>query len=262
MVIRQAIRANYLSIMGSFLKPRNGVHILNSHYISPTSTDPEIFETQLKQLSKNVTFINIEEAVELIVKNKSIKKPLVAFTYDDGFKECYQSIAPVLENFHTNAAFFINPNFIDGDEAYKKKFLKRILTKDKEPLNWDEVTKLSEKGHIIGAHTMDHLNLGDTSLNTSELEYQIVNCKKIIEQKIKNKCSMFAFPFGQKQHLNSEALKISKENFEYIFSGTDYKNYFSFNGEVINRRHCEPFWPITHVNYFLSCEKNYNLRGE
>ena len=258
MVIRNKLRDNYLYLVGTFLSPKNGVHILNGHYISPDSDNPQIFEDQMSKLSKKVSFVYIQEAIELIEKQQQVKSPIVAFTYDDGFKECLYSIAPVLEAYNTNAAFFINPNFIDGDVNYKKDFLKRINVKNKEPLNWGEVIALSNKGHVIGAHTMDHLDLGNESLTIEELKAQIVDCKKLIENKIKANCSIFAFPFGQKQNLSIKALQIAKEHYKYIFSSTDYKKYFSFNNDVINRRHCEPFWPVSHLNYFLNCEKTFN----
>jgi hypothetical protein len=46
-------------------------------------------------------------------------------------------------------------------------------------------------------------------------------------------------------------LKIAKQHHRYIFSQDDYKHYFSFNGQVINRRHFEGDWKYRHVLYFL-----------
>ena len=44
---------------------------------------------------------------------------------------------------------------------------------------------------------------------------------------------------------------------QYVFAQSVYKKYFSFDGKVINRRHFEPFWPISHMYYFLGCNKKY-----
>lgn len=35
-----------------------------------------------------------------------LTRPAVAFTFDDGFDDCYHEIAPVLDEFNVNAAFY------------------------------------------------------------------------------------------------------------------------------------------------------------
>ncbi|MBT8260391.1 MAG: polysaccharide deacetylase family protein [Bacteroidia bacterium] len=254
--MRAFLRNTYLDIFGLISKPKKGIHIINSHYISEKKSNSDVFFHQLEAISNHVTFIGIEEAVSLVENKKEVNQPLVTFTYDDGFEECYTHINPVLKQFGISAGFFINPGFIDGDEKYNQKFLKRINTKNKSPMTWNQVNALINDGHVIGSHTMDHLDLG-TNLSQEQLEYQLGYCKKYIEEKTNNNCNMFAFPFGQMQHFNEEALEVSKKYYEHIFSGTDYKNYHSFNSFVINRRHCEPNWPVSHFKYFLNVDKKY-----
>ena len=94
----------------------------------------------------------MEEATSLILNHESVDEPLVAFTFDDGFMECHSMIAPVLEQFGVNAAFFINPNFANGDDVYIQNFTNNIvLTPGKTPMRWKEIRDLHERGHIIGA---------------------------------------------------------------------------------------------------------------
>lgn len=57
------------------------------------------------------------------------------------------------------------------------------------------------------------------------------------------------------EHANQSSIDIACKYYKYVFSQSDYKHYFSFGGRVINRRHFEPFWPVKHVSYFLSCHK-------
>ncbi len=254
--MRAILRNKYLDFFGAISSPKNGVHVINSHYIADNNTNADVFFKQLEAISNQVTFIGIEEAVSLIQKKEKPNQPLVTFTYDDGFEECYTKINPVLKAFNISAAFFINPNFIDGDENYNKQFLDRTKTENKKPMTWQQINNLINDGHIIGSHTMDHLDLG-TNLTQDQLEYQLGYSKKYIEEKTSNKCNMFAFPYGQEQHLKREALEVAKKYYQYIFSGTDYKNYYSFNKAVINRRHCEPNWPISHFKYFLNINKKY-----
>lgn len=255
--IRNFLRSGLLDILGYFSHPANGIHILNGHMINRTTAnteDQQRFYDLLNELKHSVNFICIDEAVNLIVHGHDVEHPLIAFTFDDGFMDCFTAIAPVLESFHVNGAFFINPNFVDGDDAYIRHFTESVvLTPGKRPMRWTEIKDLSKRGHIIGAHTMDHYMVNTD--NTDELEYQICTCRKTLEEKLNTECDYFAFPYGRLEHANLQAINIACKYYKYVFSQSDYRHYFSFDGRVINRRHFEPFWPISHVKYFLSCYK-------
>jgi peptidoglycan/xylan/chitin deacetylase (PgdA/CDA1 family) len=252
---RTILRHGVLDVLGTFSKPAPGIHILNGHRIE-NEAEPETFRQLLKNLSKYVTFIRIEDAVKMIVNRQVVDKPLVAFTFDDGFMDCYNIFAPVLEEFNTNAMFFVNPNYVDGDDNYIRNFDDSIvMTSDKRPMRWEQLKELAARGHIIAAHTMDHYMINTEDL--SVLKYQIENCKKIIESHTGIPCDYFAFPYGKLTQVNQLSIDIACNKYKYVFSQSDYKNYFSFEGRVINRRHFEPFWPLKHVFYFLSCNKSY-----
>ena len=251
--IRSCIRNIILNILGTFSKPQPGIHILNGHRILD-ETEPETFRSLLKELSKYVKFIRFEEAVKLITTQQQPLEPLVAFTFDDGFSECYDCFAPIIEEYGVNACFFINPNYVEGDQKYIDNFNEHIvMTHHKQPMKWNQIKELSNRGFIIGAHTMDHYMINDD--NEEILRYQINTCKGIIEEKLGKPCQYFAFPYGKLTEANELSINIACETYEYVFSQSDYKHYFSFSGKVINRRHFEPFWPIQHLKYFLSARK-------
>lgn len=252
---RSGVRNLVLNTLGTFKKPKPGIHILNGHRIQKEA-EPQTFRDLLKALSEKVEFVRFEKAVSMIVNQEKPSKPFVAFSFDDGFIECYDIFAPVLEEFDTNAIFFINPNYVEGNEAYINHFNEDIvLTHDRVPMRWQHLRELSQRGFLIGAHTMDHYMINNGSTET--LTYQIVTCKKIIEENTGKACEYFAFPYGKLSEANQEAIDIACHTYKYVFSQSDYRNYFSFDGKVINRRHFEPFWPAKHLNYFLGCNKKY-----
>jgi peptidoglycan/xylan/chitin deacetylase (PgdA/CDA1 family) len=254
--IRGGLRGIILDILGDFSKPLPGVHILNGHRLENKEESLDVFRKQLKELSSFVEFINIEEAVKIISEKKNPDKPLVAFTFDDGFMDCYTHFAPVLEEFGVNAIFFVNPNFVEGDDNYILDFTSNVvMTKEKKPMRWNQLIDLQSRGHIIGAHTMDHYMIKTN--NPKILEFQIVECKKKIEEHLNVPCDYFAFPYGRLEHACRTSIDVACENYKYVFSQSDYKHYYSFDGKVINRRHFEPFWPVNHVKYFLNCKKEY-----
>src|SRR6185312_3694227 len=149
--LRKNIRKIYLDILGRLSSPKDGIHILNGHFIAQHSENSATFFNLLVKLSDSVTFINIQEAAELILNQKiPQKEKLVAFTFDDGFQECYTKIKPSLDHFGIKAAFFINPNFIDGDNAYIDNFLKNVvfLNGYKKPMDWIQINTLKNEGHV------------------------------------------------------------------------------------------------------------------
>lgn len=254
--VRQAARYIFLSVAGSFARPSNGVHILNGHMAHPVRPDALQFDRMLSALERQVRFVRIEEAVALIVSRAEPDEPLVAFTFDDGFAECRDVIALVLEKHGTNAAFFINPNFVEGDGDYIRRFTEEVVkSPGKSPMRWQEVLELQNRGHIIGAHTLDHAltAIGDEDA----LRHQIVDCRAVIEAHTGVPCEYFAWPFGRLEHTNEAAVRMACATYRHVFSQSDHRHYLSFGGRVINRRHFEPFWPVSHVRYFLSCRKSY-----
>lgn len=121
-------------------------------------------------------------------------------------------------------------------------------------MTWNQIKDLQKRGYLFGAHTMDHYCINDN--NIKELQHQIGDCKKVMEEKLGKPCEYFAFPYGRLEHANSNSIDIACKYYKYVFSQSDHKHFFSFGGKVINRRHFEPFWPVKHVFYFLSCKRS------
>ena len=259
--IRSFLRYLALSLMGSFKRPSSYVHILNGHMIDwhhDNEMDGSRFGSQLEQLHKYCDFVNIEDAVQMIVNHEQVNRPTIAFTFDDGWRDCYTQIAPQLEKYGVNAMFFINPNFAEAadnkDEAYIENFtVNTTKSPGKLPMTWAQMKDLQKRGFLFGAHTLDHYCINDDNLE--ELEHQIGGCKNVIEEKLGVPCDYFAFPYGRLEHANPKSIDIACKYYKYVFSQSDHTHFFSFGGKVINRRHFEPFWPISHVCYFLSCKR-------
>jgi peptidoglycan/xylan/chitin deacetylase (PgdA/CDA1 family) len=256
------LRHHYLNFFGRRRSIKPGIHILNSHFVTPFihdyKIDNKIFDEFLNYLSKKTIFISLETATKKIsVLDQNNDTPFISFTFDDGFEECYTVIAPLLEKYNTRGAFFINANYIDSNLDYQDRFNNRVKTKTKKPMSWNQVIDLHKRGHLIGSHGLDHINFA--SLSIDEIEIQLKKNKEILEEKLDYNCDYFAWTYGQLKHFSRDALDITEKYHSFIYSGTNYKNYFSYNGRVLNRRHQEAFWPLTHIKYFLSFSKIHNI---
>ncbi len=259
--IRYVIRDYTLNILGTFSRPSSYVHILNGHMVDwnhDNEQDGERFAKQLSALHKYCDFVNIEDAVRMIVDREKVTRPTVAFTFDDGWRDCYTQIAIQLERYGVNAMFFINPHFADAadnnDVAYIENFtVNTTKSPGKHPMTWSQIKELQRRGFLFGAHTLDHFCINDD--NVEELERQIGDCRAEIEEKLGVDCDYFAFPYGKLEHANPKSIEIACRYYKYVFSQSDHKHFFSYGGRVINRRHFEPFWPVAHVKYFLSVKR-------
>ena len=258
--MRAFLRSAFLDVLGSIRSPKNGIHILNGHYLSRSvHDDPKVFERLLGGLRAFSEFIRIEDAVHLVASGECEKfnGVGVAFTFDDGFLDCYTALAPALNKYDTNACFFVNPGFVDGDSLYRDNFTDNVvLTSMKLPMTWAQIKELHGSGFIIGNHTMDHrrLNSGDSEC----LFQQIVGGRDVIAKKINGVVDYFAWPYGQAEDINEAALEIACDSHRYVFSGCGYRDYCSSNGKVLNRRHFEADWKLSHMRYFLSFKRNFS----
>jgi peptidoglycan/xylan/chitin deacetylase (PgdA/CDA1 family) len=254
--IRSYFREIFLNVVGLLSKPSQGIHILNSHFTSRLNPNYERYCEFLHVLSSECDLVQIEIAIDLIKRQITTSDCLVSLTYDDGFEECHSIIAPALEEFKTNAAFFINGNFLNGDLAFRENFTNNVIkTPGKSPMTWIQIKELHDHGHIIGSHTLDHINMN--SKDSEFIERQLSENKQLIENCTGHSCEYFAFPFGKFMHINNETLYMAEKYHKYIFSSTNNRNYYSFGGRVINRRHIESEWPLSHIKYFLSTRKTY-----
>ena len=254
-MFRKYLRNSFLSTIGRLKGVSEGIHILNGHYISRSKPLEETFLQLLKKINNHSDLVNFEDAIEAIENKDFVGNKLVAFSFDDGFKECYTMIAPSLQKFNVNAAFFINPGFVNGNLSYIENFCKNIVHVKKEPMSWLQIKELYNNGYVIGNHTYDHLRLSEVPSN---LHYkQIVDSKLVIEQNIGGKCDYFAWPYGKESDINTEALDLAMANHKYLFAAQGAEEY-NFLGmkNVLNRRHIEGDWPISHVRYFLSRRKS------
>lgn len=74
------------------------------------------FEADLDCLSKHFQWVSWSEFKDFVSGNFKPKKKIALLTFDDGFREFYDTVIPILERKGIYACNFINPAFIDNHE--------------------------------------------------------------------------------------------------------------------------------------------------
>lgn len=100
------------------------------------------FENDLKFLQENFRLVSLEE----ILTGVSFAKPSAHLTFDDGLKECYEIIHPILQKQNIPATFFVNPAFVNNKDIshrYKISYLISYLERE-DNRELDVVKKILE----------------------------------------------------------------------------------------------------------------------
>ena len=120
--------------------------------------------------------------------------------------------------FNRNKAFYFLAKEMEDVDHYKKsRMLDIVNSLSKKKRNFSYL--LNEKFtnyHKIGYHTINHYNLSKLSYDNQKIEIELG--KKELESIINQQVKIFAYPFGNRYHYNTDTLEIVKRNFNFAFS--------------------------------------------
>jgi len=228
--------------------PRSVVRFLYGHSMAPG--DSARFRRTLRMLRDAFEFVSFGAAVTLLRDPSPPPGRYLAFSFDDGYVDNHELVAPLLMEAKATACFFVTTGFIGCDEKYREHFLRSVVRQPptRRPMTWRMVEELVEAGFEVGAHTVDHPNLADLPLHEAEL--QVRESADELERRLGRRCRWFAWPFGTAAHFPEALIAKATRRFDGIFSAIRSRRQFAYAGSVINRDHFEPSWPMSHVRYF------------
>jgi len=185
-------------------------HRINPWYENDALTvNPEEFKRQINYfISKKFEFKNLEQYISFPKKNKKI-----VITFDDGFADNFLFAYEILKNLNIPFIIFLTVKFIGTEKLFPRY-------KDKEKdrfLNWNEVIEMFKNGVEFGSHSLTHPDL--TKLEKEKIEKEIIDSKKIIEDKTGKEVKFFCYPYG---FYNKEVIEIVEKA--------------GYKGAVVNRK--------------------------
>jgi peptidoglycan/xylan/chitin deacetylase (PgdA/CDA1 family) len=176
------------------------ISILTYHSIdtsgSVVSVSPHDFQTQMACLAdRGYRGIALRNAVNHRMLHGDWPKKAVVLTFDDGFKNFYDTAMPVLLHHGFTATVFIVSGFMGRHNEWgpAPAGLGR-----REILTWEQATELAAGGIEIGSHTRTHRDL--TRLSPQDIELEIVGSINEIQSRVTVPVESFAYPFGKISH--------------------------------------------------------------
>ncbi|MEX6519012.1 polysaccharide deacetylase family protein [Fusobacterium animalis] len=163
----------------------------------------DMFKKHLQYLKdKNYTVITFKDLDKIGWRNRFEKgKKCIILTFDDGYKDNYDLAFPILKEFNFKATIFLM-----GSLTYNEWDVKAGGERKFSLMSVEMIKEMQDYGIEFGAHTFNHPKLN--TLSNEEIEHQIVDVKKPLEEKIGKEIITFAYPYGI---LNDYAKKMAKK---------------------------------------------------
>jgi peptidoglycan/xylan/chitin deacetylase (PgdA/CDA1 family) len=186
---------------------QNLPHILNYDY-----RDTAQFEKELDFYLKYFKPVSLSE----LIAGKNFNKNIFHLSFDDGLKECAETIAPLLLKKGIPATFFVNPGFVDNQRLFHKYKASLILGRLKESPDL-KAEKILREQNLQGEQILKATILQDKILDKAAVllginfEDFLAKQKPYLSTEQILKLKEQGFSIGAHSHNHPEFWKISEE---------------------------------------------------
>lgn len=235
------------------------------------------FENDLDYLCKHYQPISIQELYDISYNRVKMNKPSFHLTFDDGLKELYTEIAPILERKGIPATFFINTEFVDNKALfyrYKVSLLIEKISKEdvsriklskyfginennlKElknrllSFNYSDIPEIDRMATLLGLDFAEYLDANQPYLSKIQIE-------KLIERGFSIGSHSLNHPLFKDIDLKEKKRQIT-ESFYYLekeLNLNDYYFSFPFSDESVE---CDFFNWLYNV---ANCKLSFGISG-
>jgi len=203
-------------------------HRVNDYSKDILTVDVQTFARQLLAIRKRYPISSTAHLVDCIRNRKPLQPTTIAIHFDDCYRDILANGAPIMKALDIPACVFISSGFIDTSRSFTHDFDNFPFTH--EMLRSSDIQAWTSLGFDVGAHTVDHADLGKC---TAEAAYsEVVECGQALQRIIGKPINLFSFPFGGVDNIRSETRQA-------IFTA-GYVALFSSHGGIIGP-HTDPY---------------------
>jgi peptidoglycan/xylan/chitin deacetylase (PgdA/CDA1 family) len=84
--------------------------------IDPNALNAEGTRAQFEHLRRHFKVVRLQQIAEQVTSGRALDEKMVALTVDDGRRNCYRYLFPLLKEFEFSATFFVVSSFIRGED--------------------------------------------------------------------------------------------------------------------------------------------------
>lgn len=179
----------------------------------------EAFFRQVLFLQKHYRIVSLSEAIELL-RSGEVRVPTIALTFDDGYADNFLNLRAVANEAGISATLFITTQPVETHCEFAHDVSNSMV--GFLPLTWDQIQYWSTRGVEFGSHTRTHMDCG--TRDSDKLQWEIIGSKNDLEAQLGWPVGLFAFPYGQRRNMSSEAMRLAASTYSHFVS--------SFGGEA------------------------------
>lgn len=205
---------------------------------------PEQFQSDLEFLLKYYKPASVNDLKQFVAGGKKANRPLFFLSFDDGLKECFEIVVPVLKQKGIQAAFFVNPDFIDNQSMFFR--FKTSLLAEKI-LHYENQISLQELAVFFGEPKAD----------VSQLSRFLLRLNYFDSEKIKRAAEILKVDFKEwlateKPYMTMQQLK--QLNTEGFLIGAHSMNHPPFEELSEKEQICQISESISFINAHFNPE--------
>jgi peptidoglycan/xylan/chitin deacetylase (PgdA/CDA1 family) len=164
------------------------------------NTPPNLFEQHLEYLANSgYRVISLDDLENCLKENKLNRFKTVVLTFNDGYKNWYENVLPILGKYGYPATMFIVSEYLDCKDPF-------VWIEDGlrygAPLSTLEIKEMLKHNFTVGSHSLSHPDL--TKLTHDDCIREIGKSKKKLEELFGKPVDYFAYPFGARVHITKE----------------------------------------------------------
>ena len=114
------------------------IPVLCYHSVNETYNDeldslhPAVFESHLRFLVESYSIVPLRDVAEHLKTGRALPPNAVSITFDDGYRDNYEVVLPLLEKYEVHATIFVVPDFINNN-------VNLINEPGWEAISWDQL---------------------------------------------------------------------------------------------------------------------------
>jgi len=189
-------------------------HRVNDLNQDRLTTSVQRFAEQMVALRKYYTPLTTSGLVEILRDSKYVPAHGVAVHFDDCYRDVLTDAAPILSEIGWAGCCFVTSGFVGTQ---------RVFDHDKgtpfrmENFKTDDLLILVKMGFEIGAHTVNHVDLGSCSYETATTE--LVESRQQLQHMLSASVRFFSYPFGRLHNFREELQTTARlAGYEAVFS--------------------------------------------